>query len=334
MQIKRVACVAFVVVALIVPPRYAAAYTITGGIPSQSGSSGAGFRIPLWSSITVILGALALAATSRSSAAVAPVNSFSPEPDPADHPAIKAMKLDEVPTVAQSALAYANRRVPLKAPEDRRPFSPQPWGGFYIGADLGSIGGPSTWTDTFGDLAGVPGDKLRVDQSGVLGGLHAGYDVRSGQWIYGIEGNVSWSGGKGDATLVLPPAVGTFTSETQWLASAMGRAGILLPGPFANQSSVAYVKAGVAFAEFRNSFVLNGALGPFVFPAISNTSVGFALGGGIDMSIGENWSVRTELTYYDFGKEQVTFSHPIFGPARMDIENRFLVSKIGLTKHF
>ena len=93
-----------------------------------------------------------LSTVSRSSAGAAPVTSFAPESDPADHPAIKAMKLDEATTIAQGALAYANRRVPLKAPEDRRPFSPQPWGGFYIGADLGSIGGRSTWTDTIGNM--------------------------------------------------------------------------------------------------------------------------------------------------------------------------------------
>ncbi len=138
----------------------------------------------------------------------------------------------------------------------------------------------------------------------------------------------------GTSTLNLPPAIGTFQSRSNWFASITPRVGLIASDPIFHRSSLAYIRGGVAFAEFSHSFVLNGALGPFVFPTQSSAPIGWTVGTGVEVSLGNPWTARMDVSYYDFGSDRYTFSHPTFGPARMDISNRAVVSKVGVTYWF
>ncbi len=234
----------------------------------------------------------------------------------------------------QQAFAYAPAyaaHIPLKAPG----LTPsRSWGGAYVGAHVGYGFGSNQWTDTFGDLAGVPGGKLGVNSEGLIGGVQLGYNWQRGPWVLGVEGEFSGSAINGDVTVNLPPATGTFTSETNWLASVTGRLGYAFASGRGGNSLI-YVKGGAAWAEFNHRFVLNGAIGPFVFPEISKTASGWTVGGGFETMLGRsNWSLRAEYMFYDFGSDSYTFSHPVFGPARMDIDQQVHVSKIGVNYRF
>jgi outer membrane immunogenic protein len=233
------------------------------------------------------------------------------------------------------ALAYARpvygASMPLKA---LAPAPARSWDGAYVGLHLGYGFGSNEWRDTFGDLAGVPGGKLGVGSEGFLGGIQLGYNWQRGPWVLGIEGEFSGAGLNGDVTVNLPPATGTFTSETNWIASITGRAGYAFTTGGRNNSLV-YVKGGAAFADFSHKFVLNGALGPFVFPEQDKVATGYTIGGGLETMLGRSrWSMRAEYMYYDFGSDRYTFSHPVFGLARIDIDQQIHVSKIGLNYRF
>jgi outer membrane immunogenic protein len=235
-----------------------------------------------------------------------------------------------------SALGYARpvygASMPLKA---LAPAPARSWDGAYVGLHLGYGFGHNEWRDTFGDLAGVPGGKLGVGSEGFLGGIQLGYNWQRGPWVLGIEGEFSGAGINGDVTVNLPPATGTFTSETNWIASLTGRVGYAFTTGARNNSLV-YVKGGAAFADFSHKFVLNGALGPFVFPEQDKVASGYTIGGGLETMLGRNskWSMRAEYMYYDFGSDRYQFSHPIFGIARIDIDQQIHVSKIGLNYRF
>jgi outer membrane immunogenic protein len=232
--------------------------------------------------------------------------------------------------LAHSPPVYA-ASMPLKGPQFA---STRGWDGAYVGLHLGYGFGSNEWRDTFGDLAGVAGGRLGVNSEGFLGGVQLGYNWQRGPWVFGIEGEFSGAGLNGDVTVNLPPATGTFTSETNWIASITGRVGYSFAAGRGN-NSLAYVKGGAAWADYSHRFVLNGALGPFVFPDQDKIASGYTIGGGIETMLGRSrWSMRAEYMYYDFGSDQYVFSHPIFGLARMDIDQQIHVSKIGLNYRF
>ena len=65
---------------------------------------------------------------------------------------------------------------------------------------------------------------------------------------------------------------------------------------------------GAAFATFKSSYFATIPLGlPGTIPAsFTHTRVGYTVGGGVEYAITNNWSLRAEYRYSDFG----TFSDP------------------------
>lgn len=313
-----------VLVACLAMAKPAAAYTITGGI-SDSGSGG--LRGGATYATTIAALAVLLGITILPNEGGPPTSPFAPE-NKAVNPAFNAMAKA---TEADQALAYAPGAKPFyKA----NPMARQDWGGLYAGVTVGWGNADTRWTDTFGDLAGVPGSSLRVSPEGVFGSILAGYNWRRGAIVYGVESEFTVSGIDGDTTLNLPPATGTFNSRARWIASVVGRLGIVGRDPFMGRNMMSYIKGGAAWAEFNHSFVLNGALGPFDFGGQSKTVSGWTVGIGLEVMLGDGWAGRIESNYYGFGSKRFDYFLPAFGPARFDTDLSVLTSKVGLTYRF
>lgn len=329
MKMKRlvsVVCVGLIAGALILPPRQAHSYTIFGGL---GGTGGGGFGAESSTSayvqtIFVIL-AIGLGLYSPANAGPRPAYPFAPEQFVAGDDPFGSLTAYAGRGKVNDAYAKMYTKAPPQVVQ---------WSGYYINVNVGHGDTRSTWRDTFGDIAGIPGDRLNVRGDGVLGGVRAGYEQLHGRFIVGIEGEFSGSGMRGSNTRLLPPALATFRSDMSWVASVTPRVGILAVDPFFGRTVMAYAKGGVAFAEHKQSFVLNGVLGPFNFAEQSKTSVGWTVGIGTETALGKGWWFRSDTSYYDFGKERHNFAHPVFGPARTEIDNRALVSTIGLTYRF
>lgn len=202
------------------------------------------------------------------------------------------------------------------------------WEGFYIGGNIGAAQGTSNWRDTFGDVAGVPGAEFNARGLGVIGGGQIGFNLQSGRFVYGLEAALSGSSLENSRVLNLPPATGTFTSKLNWLATGTARLG------YTFGQSMLYVKGGVAAAEFDNRFRLDGAVGPFIFPGATSTKVGWTVGGGAERAINNNWSLRYDISYADFGRQRYDTFLPAFGPARSEIEQTVMTGTIGLNYRF
>ena len=82
--------------------------------------------------------------------------------------------------------------LPRAMPPTRAPiFVPgYSWTGFYVGINGGGAWGSSDWS-------GFASDN---DVSGGMVGVTAGYNWQSGQWVFGLEGDIDWSNIKGDFT--------------------------------------------------------------------------------------------------------------------------------------
>lgn len=155
-----------------------------------------------------------------------------------------------------------------KAPPAYIPPPPMfTWTGVYVGAQIGYM-----WGDT---------SPYGYTANGVVGGLHAGYNYQMGQFVAGLEGDVNATSFDGSAF-----NGGYYSSRENIDGSFRGRLGI------AWDRALLYGTGGLAIAGFNNTYDYTG---------YSNTRLGWTVGGGIEYALDNNWSVRGEYRYTDFG---------------------------------
>lgn len=184
------------------------------------------------------------------------------------------------------------------------------WTGFYVGGHLGGAwsDGSASVTEHF-FCAAVEGDTpctppppktYHKDLSGwgVIGGVHAGYNLQRGHTVFGVEGDVS------------------FGDKIDYLASARARLG------WAEDNWLFYATGGAAFigAGEKGSITIPGGVsycgpggcppptGPLSFAYdTSEHEVGYVVGGGVETKLRHNLSVGVEGLYYGF--DGSTFKH-------------------------
>lgn len=177
-------------------------------------------------------------------------------------------------------------------------FPPPPvftWTGVYIGGQAGYQWGANN--PSF-DLA--PGDIFvgyppgSVSQ-GVVGGGHIGYNYQLspfeiGQVVIGIEGDVEGTSYAG--TGLDPTSTFFHTTNIAIEGSVRGRIG------WAWDRVLIYGTGGVALASIRNTAGI--AAGPTLFSQ-TDGRVGWTVGGGVEYALDQNWTIRGEYRYTNYG---------------------------------
>ena len=146
---------------------------------------------------------------------------------------------------------------------------PYTWSGFYIGINGGGGLGRSNW-DTVGGF----------NVSGGLVGGTVGYNYQVSHVVFGVEGDVDWSGIQGSTG-------GTSTSNS-WLSTVRGRIG------YAADRFMPYITGGGAFGTINAS--APGLAGG------SATNAGWTHGAGLEFAIAGNWTAKAEYLYVDLGR--------------------------------
>ena len=147
--------------------------------------------------------------------------------------------------------------------------------------------------------------------SGVIGGGHIGYNLQLGQWVAGLEGTVD---GTSFSRTVTDPFGGL---AVQTKDSIQGS--IRLRAGYAWDRVLVYATGGVAFAGVDDEYfdpigTITGV--PGASEKISKTRTGWTVGGGLEYALTDNWSVRAEYRYSDFGHYTDTpFASFLFAPA-------------------
>jgi outer membrane immunogenic protein len=104
-----------------------------------------------------------------------------------------------------------------------------------------------------------------------------------------------------------------------------------------------YGKAGVAWAktDFTDNWTLNVAGGIPLFAGTGSTSgsnqVGWTVGTGVEWAIWNNWSVKAEYDYLDFGNKTVAINGNILPglvniPASFGIQNTQHINQVKQVK--
>jgi outer membrane immunogenic protein len=222
--------------------------------------------------------------------------------------------------------------MPLKAP----PLPPPPawsWTGFYIGATAGygwsqgadigldSIGtpfsGPFFPALANGAARAIPAG-LSTEPKGFIGGGELGYNYQLGQWVLGIESDLSGANIAGSAAQT---STATVVTLFKFLAngSAIGEQKLDLFGTVRGRLGLAaadrfliYATGGLAYGHVASNTATgdvpaNVVIGPAQGSA-AGMRAGWTVGGGFDWAFASNWSFKTEYLYYDLGTLQYALS--------------------------
>lgn len=147
------------------------------------------------------------------------------------------------------------------------PYAPPPmamysWMGPYIGANLGYQWGSTTNNPT--------------EPAGIQGGVQAGFNWQSGQFVFGGETDIQLSAA--DDTFA------PYKFSNPWFGTLRGRAG------FAMNNVLFYGTAGLAYG---------GVTGEVAGLSETRTHIGWTAGAGVEVGFTPNWSAKAEYLYVD-----------------------------------
>jgi outer membrane immunogenic protein len=190
------------------------------------------------------------------------------------------------------------------------------WSGYYVGLNAGAAWGDSTTKAVIPDAPNAYFDAANradvraaiasnsVDDTAFTGGAQAGWNMQTGGFVLGVEGdiNVMRLNGSFGVTRVYPvtaPFTYTYTAavETDYLATLRARAGMTYG------NLLLYVTGGLAMTELKVSqlFTDNFGFGARASGSTSDFKAGWTIGGGAEMALNRNWSIKAEYLYLDFG---------------------------------
>jgi outer membrane immunogenic protein len=205
-----------------------------------------------------------------------------------------------------------------RTPPPQRAYAPAPavplysWQGFYVGIVGGYGWGDTRHTNT---LNGVTTGNF--DVRGPLLGATIGYNLQTGPWVVGVEGDLSWARVRGSTTAV---ACGPTpcSSDLRWLGTIRPRVGYtVMP------NVLLFATGGAAFGNVRAGIDATAFIG-------NATHIGWTVGGGVEAMIAPQWTVKAEYLYVDLGTKQ-TYTVPA-GPIAVDYKSH--IGRVGVNFKF
>ena len=183
--------------------------------------------------------------------------------------------------MASPSFAADLPRPAYKAPIYVAPFS---WSGFYIGINGGYGWGHSDWNN------GPMGNVSMNVKGGLLGGT-IGYNLQTGSWVWGLEGDLdaSWMDGSsvgGGAGTVCSGA--GCSTKNKWFGTARGRIG------YAWDRWLPYITGGASFGDIKATANSGNS--------VDKSKVGWTVGAGVEWAFTGAWSAKLEYLYSDLGK--------------------------------
>jgi opacity protein-like surface antigen len=134
-----------------------------------------------------------------------------------------------------------------------------------------------------------------------LGGGTLGCNYQMNSWVFGIEGDGSWGSVKGSSIDLQNTRDYNTVLEKRWLATARARVG------YAWDRTLFYVTGGGAWAGAKFSFPCHtGAIAGCLLYTTSKTVSGWTIGAGLEYGLTNNWTVKGEWLYVDFGTPSFT----------------------------
>jgi len=235
---------------------------------------------------------------------------------------MKKLTLTLMTLTAFCALAYAGPE--QYSGKDMKQVAPMPppcpnWTGFYIGGfGAYQFASADPNLDLFGDWDGgnidrdpfdrdvlEPLGSKDLDTSGFEAGGLIGYNYQlKSNWVFGVEiaGGYTWLDETNDTGPFSPAgSISTYANlhtsfRTNYLVTAGPRIG------YAFCKWLPYVTGGVAFSDVHfNQEIIQSDIVFNEGGSKNDTQVGWMVGGGVQYSVADHWSVRAQYQYVDLG---------------------------------
>jgi outer membrane immunogenic protein len=190
-------------------------------------------------------------------------------------------------TVSSSVLLTSAALAPAVAQQ------PYTWTGYYVGMNFGAVSTSADFTqhnlgsgNYFGSLGS---DYWNSRELGATAGAIAGYNWQSGNFVFGIEGDVNLLSGRDSDT------TGNVATSTKmdWFGTFRARLGVTNNSPV-----MIYLTAGVAVSNISNQAGIAGGASPDF--KSSGVRTGPVFGGGFEYKPTGNMTVRLEGLFADF----------------------------------
>jgi outer membrane immunogenic protein len=233
-----------------------------------------------------------------------------------------------VPLLSVSVAFGADLAMSPAAPAPPQPFT---WTSCYAGGNAGGGFGQKDVNDTAGILSPNTGfTSANLDINGYMLGGQVGCNYQfASNWVLGIEGAASGGDIGGKTAFATPGIAGdtaTFKDTTDFLSSVTARGG------FAWDRWMLYGKGGVGFVNDR--YNVADAFATYNFDGVE-TRLGWTAGVGVEWALSDDWSVKLEYDYYDFGTRNVTFieESAAFPSGPENIKQTIQTIELGLNFH-
>jgi outer membrane immunogenic protein len=183
------------------------------------------------------------------------------------------------------------------------------WTGCYLGIQGGGGWSQNEWGDSTLTAAFRLGPLGAARAYGWLAGGQIGCDYQTGALVFGIEGEASLAGLRGQGAFSSASASGFVASHVNWLSTGTARVG------YAFDRALPYVKGGLAFVRDGQEALYGigpGIVGPV---AVGNggSVFGWTIGAGVEVAIDPIWSWKVEYDYINLGTNGVTLC-VVIGP--------------------
>jgi outer membrane immunogenic protein len=217
------------------------------------------------------------------------------------------------------------------------------WTGFYLGGNIGSgIGRDRTAFSL--TAVGTSTEFFDLSPDGFNGGIQAGYNWQSANWLFGVEADIQGSSQRDNRACVqlcnptvAPASFAAYDATLPWFGTVRGRL-----GAFVGQT-LFYATGGYAYGNVKTKMTTLFA-GTTTSVELSNTRGGWTVGGGIETPftflvsvLGNNWTSKTEYLYVDLGTSTGAFTFTALGTpvtATNTTQVHEHIFRTGLNYHF
>jgi outer membrane immunogenic protein len=184
------------------------------------------------------------------------------------------------------------------------------WSGLYVGGSVGGhVGNDSdpaallnnSWFGSADAAIVSPAFPNTRKPSGFAGGGQVGYNWQAQSFVYGVEAGIFGLSGTSSRNLAIPltnqqvSTVGDSAND-RGIATLRARAGL------AFDRVLMYAAGGAAFSNWSLSHSYSDTVGAIPTTVTSSpTRAGWTVGAGLEYGVTNNWTLRGEYLYANFG---------------------------------
>jgi opacity protein-like surface antigen/outer membrane protease len=233
---------------------------------------------------------------------------------------------DPPPVVTASAL-------PTKAPVVA--VAPMNWTGFYVGGHLGGGTSDDHWSDPFGSTPGtrgttnVAGFGDTTHGTGPLGGGQIGANWQTGNWVVGLQADISGADLRGENTCF--SGLGGINCQhiINSIGTVAGRVG------FAWDRSLVYVRAGGAWTNTSYNLFADTTPSKLGTGSANINADGWVAGAGLEYALTNNWTTVFEYNHIGIGSTTVPFpTVAVVNTQNISVKQSIDIFKLGVNYKF